>query len=239
MIQRTILFRGQTRRKGDKTSMSGTPLPGIWVTGGVFPQNKGYDYAIIYQQEPKVEKYVVYAETIGQYTGIIDSIGTKVFENDIITFWMNSDEAKIRVKGVVKYTESQACFTVDITEPSGTDSIVQLKDCCGIHVVGNIFDGEFDKDDEMLKLIYNECLNIAHTIEGLVLFCGAENPALKCDSLESKATELMDSASRAQIVTALEEFRDSWKDYDEFTANKTQSVLDGISSLFSRDGDAQ
>lgn len=239
MATRKILFRGQTRRKGDKTSMSGTPLPGIWVTGGVFPQNKGYDYAIIYQQEPKVEKYVVYAETVGQYTGIIDSIGTQVFENDIITFWMNRDEAKIRFKGIVKYTESLACFVVDSIEPSGTEGIVQLKDCCGIHVVGNTFDGEFDKSDEMLKLIYNECFNIAHTIEGLVLFCGAENPALKCDSLESKATELMDSSSRAEIVTALEEFRDSWKGYDEYTAKKAQAVLDDISSLFDRDGDSQ
>lgn len=55
MATRTILFRGQTRRKGERTSISGIPLPGIWVAGGVFPQNKGYDYAIIYQQNPKVE----------------------------------------------------------------------------------------------------------------------------------------------------------------------------------------
>lgn len=75
MATRTILFRGQTRRKGERTSISGIPLPGIWVAGGVFPQNKGYDYAIIYQQNPKVEKYVVHAATIGQYTGINDSLG--------------------------------------------------------------------------------------------------------------------------------------------------------------------
>lgn len=46
MATRTILFRGQTRRKGERTSISGIPLPGIWVAGGAFPQNKGYDYAI-------------------------------------------------------------------------------------------------------------------------------------------------------------------------------------------------
>lgn len=203
MATRKILFRGQVRRKGDRTSISGEPLPGVWVLGGVFPQNKGYDYAIIYQQEPKVEKYVVYAETVGQYT------------------------------------ESLACFTVSTSEPSGTDSFVQLKDCCGIHVIGNTFDGEFDKDEEELKFIYNECLNIAHTIEGLVLFCDADNPALKCDSLESKATELMDSSSRAQIVTALEEFRDLWKCYDKDAAEKAQALLDCIASLFNKDGESQ
>ena len=36
MATRTILFRGQTRRKGERTSISGIPLPGIWVAGGVF-----------------------------------------------------------------------------------------------------------------------------------------------------------------------------------------------------------
>ena len=75
MATRTILFRGQTRRKGERTSISGIPLPGIWVAGGVFPQNKGYDYAIIYQQNPKVEKYVVHADTIGQYMQRLDTHG--------------------------------------------------------------------------------------------------------------------------------------------------------------------
>lgn len=67
MATRKILFRGQTRHKGEKTSISGKPLPGIWVTGGIFPQNKGYERAIIYTQDPKVEKHVVYAETVGQW----------------------------------------------------------------------------------------------------------------------------------------------------------------------------
>lgn len=91
MATRKILFRGQTRHKGEKTSISGKPLPGIWVTGGIFPQNKGYERAIIYTQDPKVEKHVVYAETVGQYTGIDDVLETPVFEDDIITFWQRTD----------------------------------------------------------------------------------------------------------------------------------------------------
>ena len=47
MATRKILFRGQVRRKGDRTSISSEPLPGVWVLGGVFPQNKGYDYAML------------------------------------------------------------------------------------------------------------------------------------------------------------------------------------------------
>ena len=40
MATRTILFRGQTRRKGERTSISGIPLPGIWVAGGAFLKNE-------------------------------------------------------------------------------------------------------------------------------------------------------------------------------------------------------
>lgn len=40
MATRTILFRGQTRRKGERTSISGIPLPGIWVAGGAFLENE-------------------------------------------------------------------------------------------------------------------------------------------------------------------------------------------------------
>lgn len=111
MATRKILFRGQTRRKGDKTSISGTPLPGVWVTGGIFPQNKGYERAIIYTQEPKVEKHVAYAETVGQYTGVDDVLETRVFEDDIITFWQRTDMKHMqRYKGIVKYDETLTSF---------------------------------------------------------------------------------------------------------------------------------
>ena len=72
MISRTIMFRGQIRKKGEKVTYGGIPLPGIWVTGGIFPQNGTGDKAIIYSQKPAVEKYVVYADTVGQYTGVSD-----------------------------------------------------------------------------------------------------------------------------------------------------------------------
>lgn len=119
MATRKILFRGQTRRKGEKTSISGKPLPGIWVTGGIFPQNKGYERAIIYTQDPKVEKHVVYAETVGQYTGVDDVLETPVFEDDIITFWQRTDTKHLqRYKGIVKYDEALTGFTVVSCEPN-------------------------------------------------------------------------------------------------------------------------
>lgn len=200
MATRTILFRGQTRRKGERTSISGIPLPGIWVAGGVFPQNKGYDYAIIYQQNPKVEKYVVHADTIGQYTGINDSLGNFIFEDDIITFWLKNDATRTRRKGVVEYSESSARFMVRVCE--STD-VVMLKDCCCIHVIGNVFDGEFDKSESEMKQLYTECLNLAKSIDAIMLCYNPDIDALKAENLSDMAVRLLDGVSRRDVSSGV------------------------------------
>lgn len=131
---REILFRGQTRRKGEKVTIGGKPVPSNWVYGGVAQTMPDRDFSIIYQVEPEIHKYPVYADTIGQFIGITDKNGTKIFEGDIVRITDDKDVY------VVEYNDDDAafeatrqfnciCLNFDLNL-SGSD----------VKVIGNIYD---------------------------------------------------------------------------------------------------
>ena len=134
---REILFRGQTRKKGEKVRLDGTPVDSNWVYGGVAQFNE--ERAIIYQTEPEFHKFAVYAETLGQFTGLTDKNGKKIFEGDIVKY-----ENKIYE---IMYLEKYARFA-----PSNEHSVFMVCAFNHLEVVGNVHDNpELLKDDNILS----------------------------------------------------------------------------------------
>lgn len=130
---RDILFRGQTRRKGEYiVNMAGDKCESHWVYGGIFPQNKDGDFAIIYQQEPEIRKFTVYAETVGQFTGLTDKNDKRIFEGDIVSLVKHDGLIYKVVYVPCRYelvnSKGVNCFVLDIYKSEN------------IEVIGNIHD---------------------------------------------------------------------------------------------------
>lgn len=126
---REILFRGKRKDNGE------------WVEG--YYACIGETTVILTGEldfskwDIKAKMNVIIPETVGQFTGVTDKNGIKIFEGDIVKWDYRSSDGKVYQ---VKYDVSCACF---VTSREHNGAIIYLSfdnDGQHIEILGNIYD---------------------------------------------------------------------------------------------------
>lgn len=178
------------------------------------------------QDEKDIREYLTTAVKIPDSAEVSAPIAAK-YLHDAALFEQLVDETRRNQE------ENQSNFLTAVSD--AVSSIEKSRDVKEWHV----FDGEFDKSESEMKQLYTECLNLAKSIDAIMLCYNPDIDALKAENLSDMAVRLLDGVSRRDVVKDLEDFRDKWRHYNEQAAAESQVILDKISELFEKDGDSK
>ena len=121
---REILFRGKCIEMGKKCFQ--------WIEG-FYAEDDGKPLIAI-NKENGLNGFFVDLSTVGQFTGLVDKNGKKIFEGDIVVVPLSGKPAK----GIVEYFKTDICGFTVITQPQYSNYVLQKN--YAYEVIGNIHD---------------------------------------------------------------------------------------------------
>ena len=152
---REILFRGFTPEENgkEKVFVDGKWIKGRWLQGNYMALDKTtYCFREDYEAHPDNTKhYIVFdemvdwglpnrhlqgdvlPETVGQYTGLTDKNGKKIFEGDIMPVWENGE------KYYYKVIYNGDCFMLSMLDSQQGSYPLSVKNSIS-EIIGNIHD---------------------------------------------------------------------------------------------------
>lgn len=128
MAEREIKYRGLKTFQIFNGETNSVWIYGFYLKRGTYGDPGPQAHIFVY--ENGYEGYRVEAETIGQFTGLLDKDGKEIYEDDIISF----DDGKI---GVVEFV--RGCFVVKTGKDAVAQSLYEIHNW-SVKILGNRFE---------------------------------------------------------------------------------------------------
>lgn len=128
MAEREIKYRGLKTFQIFNGETNSVWIYGFYLKRGTYGDPGPQAHIFVY--ENGYEGYRVEAETIGQFTGLLDNEGHEIYEDDIISF----DNGNI---GIVEF--SRGCFVVKSGKDNVTRSLYEIHNW-SVKILGNRFE---------------------------------------------------------------------------------------------------